>query len=463
MNEPLEWLVKFVKTVCTTPERWTAEEVARWMCGIGLPPVGQSEQPYVWIWTGIDGADERDTWRTRFAERLGECGDKLYELLMSESPEILRGREPSPGGAVANLWSLMTLLKQPTLLGPMVRQFVARLPAAAWLNHPNLEPIRQRLLSAAIFNQDSEVYLPSWKMIAAGKAGETVFRAGYPGDGVEGLLSAPKPVKKRLDDIGAAIAEVSKLGHTKECREKMVQWLARVQEQFRSVIPNGEAEYVYGDKIDEKLIWTADQYQWPDWVVSALPEMFVVSVEPSVNKTGAATQKAYVWAPTYEAFDGFELLGETLEDRICNGEAILISRASIEAVALLGTIAKATDPLRLANPLEGREAKDEIVSQAIYRSSKRGSALWDAAESLAERVLGSGTSPQKAPRERSEPEFRQVEISNAIGDAMAGKAPRDSIKVIGITAGILHRQFPSRVPGYLDGVRTCSAVMAECA
>ncbi len=361
------WLVQFVESKCATAELWTAEQVLSWMCGIDLPPVGQSELPFVWIWKGIESSSDSDALIRRFAEGLRACADEVEQHLLPHRSDVLCRIEGPPGEAASNLWSLMALLKQPDLLGAKIRSFVehfnllARTKHRPWLCDEQLEPIRQRLLSAAIFNQDTDQFVSDWKLLASGESDRTQFQAGYRGDGIEGLLHAPGATLDRMQDLGQAIACFSHMGPSPERRKQIIDWLARIRERFATDVP----------AVDERLIQLADQHNWPRWVVRCLGEISPIPVE---HASDGKSELVYVWTRLVES-----LIGTTLTQPIasvmppnspnmflCEGEIIKL-RLSPTACRVIQSLSRETNGDRIRSPFSSIATAHEIIHQAIRR------------------------------------------------------------------------------------------------
>ena len=193
----------FIHNKIEEKEPWNPEDVLFWMKGQGLPPVGHSEEFYIWLWRGIEqfGEEAKEKITGDFARKLAECRQGIHDILMqSERPERFEKVENYRGQVAANLWTLMALLRQPSHLGPVVDDAVARLPGT-WLSKKTgierddnlLWYVRERLVNAAVLNQHHEGrdYVPEWKKMIDGKGDETPFMAGDSLLGRKGLELAP--------------------------------------------------------------------------------------------------------------------------------------------------------------------------------------------------------------------------------------------------------------------------------
>jgi hypothetical protein len=325
MAQQIASMKRFVQTVCSENAFWTGERVLGWMCGIGLPPVGQADQFFVWIWRGIEAVANPDDIKIEFARRLQASASDINRHLFRDRAKFLAPLEQYPGEAAANLWALMRLLDQADILGPVVRDTVRLIPQAAWLHGEKMRAIRARLVSA------------------------------YPADAIEGILEAPVDGSEQLQDFAEAIAWYAKPGHTKPRREQIIRWLSLCRNRLESSIPN----------IDEQLILEADRFEWPSWVTSSLEPacIHIISTE------GEST--AYIWAPIFEEFRGrgyFEPSGET---KLSNGEFVCVrgaARASIEAA---GRLAEDTKCLRFRDPYVSPASKRALVENVAHQKGVR--------------------------------------------------------------------------------------------
>lgn len=432
-HQRIRWLIDFVESRCAAVAPWTAEQVLKWMCGIGLPPVGQSELPYVWIGKGIDGSSQSGELKRRFASRILECSEEIQQHLLPQRSEWLAKLEGHPGDAATNLWSLMTLLERPDLLGPVIRRFVElydelRNANASddppWLSLEEHRPVRQRLLSAAIFNQDTDEFVPDWKLIACDRPCESRFQAGYTGDGVEGLVRSPGTSLERLEDIGEAIACYSRLEPSLERRRQLVDWLSRIRNCFEPFIAN----------VDEQLILIADRYEFPRWVSASLPRLFV---RRGFDDT---VEQCYVWAPIYAAFRNSNLGTNYSEEQLCLGEVLRLHGAKVGLIDLIERISAATDVLRLKNPFTSDAVKREIVLQAMRKKND----LLEAARRLAFQII--------------ENVIRDDEVAPAISRAILDcNGPEQSARLVSQAAQIIWRDSPDRLMQYVDGLSFATA------
>ncbi len=324
MSEQIECMKRFVERICGTrpspdeqPIVWTGERVLSWMCGIGLPPVGRSDQAYVWFWRGIKAAADAATISRTFAQLLQTASPDINRQLFPDAAAFLAKIELYTGEAAANLWGLMRLLDQPDLLGPVVRETVQLLPSASWLQVREMKSIRERLL----------LVLPS----AA----------------IESILAGSDTNRDTLETFAEAIGFFTESDYTIERRQKLVKWLAAAKDKWAGHVK----------ELKPTMIKLSDDLAWPPWATSALPDVF------SKELTG---NECFVWSPVFEPFRESIIASGAHEKRLCGDEVVHLRNADPDKIELMGKISSATDELRKKNPFPGMAAKREIVRHAIY-------------------------------------------------------------------------------------------------
>ncbi len=187
MHIHTKWLVDFVQTALQMPT-WSGELVLGWFLGIGLPPVGRADAPYVSVWEGIsNSADSADT-RQRFAAKLGAAASEIRNQLVPVRSAFLQEFEAYPGQSVEGLWRLMFWLEQPDELGLFVRETVDCLSDGQmrWLESNELDYTRRCLVAAAIANQDTDQFESDWLLMLEGNSHSSRFQAGTRSDGAMG-------------------------------------------------------------------------------------------------------------------------------------------------------------------------------------------------------------------------------------------------------------------------------------
>ncbi len=248
-DNPTGWMRHLLREWLQQPES-RLERVTQWLQGYGLPPVGDEEEPYVWLLRGLPLGAERHSMETVLARCAAE--------LLVQKPDVQPVGAP-PERFLYNLLKLCAGLRSRHLLfDPLYAMFERRSLSGRWTGLD----LRYALRGALMMNQVDDLLVPIWEAMLAGQAHEHL--GGNPWDGLEGVLSLPATADGRPDlrVLGPAL-------------QSLTAYLERDYDKlpaFRSVLHRLTQRFP-SPRWDPDLVRLADRHKWPTWTVEALPRL----------------------------------------------------------------------------------------------------------------------------------------------------------------------------------------------
>jgi hypothetical protein len=240
---------------------WKKSKLLDWLKGYELPAIGHEEEPYVWLLRVLSNSDRLH--RQEMARRLADLLDneKLHEQLAENYDEDI----------LYNVLSLSAGLQcREELAEPLYRVFdyfqKNTQKRSRFLNSKRYN-LSGALRDAIVANQIDNRFQPVWQQILSGQP--HYLLRGNRHSGVEGLIympqSASEPRTPALDQIGFALAEIS----------KYLQTQARRHYTFRRLLERVKEAWPDSQRWDEDLLLQACKHGWPTWAVLRLDTLVV--------------------------------------------------------------------------------------------------------------------------------------------------------------------------------------------
>lgn len=236
------------------PNAARPEQLADWLRG-RLPPVGDDDEPYVWILRGLPTGGERKAAEEAVAEALAA----LLRNGIDRADDVFADK------MLYNLFQLAAGISWPDALCEPLDDMVRRksLRGRKWLGMPLTGALR----AAVIENQLDARHAPMWLSMLAGHPHP--YLGGSPNSGFDGILWMPESPETRgrpaLTAIGQALrCMVQVIDSDPELQKNRDVELRSYIERVRNAYP-GRSQVT-----DEKLIGMAEANRWPTWACDSL-------------------------------------------------------------------------------------------------------------------------------------------------------------------------------------------------
>jgi len=231
-------------------------QLIRWLQGYDLPPVGDGDEPYLWLLRSLPADGDRGA-----AERA--LAGHLARLLDTQPDVNLPGRWPRR--LLYNALTMAAALGIPAILSEsLIAMFERRVLAGEWQG----VQLSGALRSALIYNQRDQRLKTDWQRMLDHGCHEYLLGDAY--SGLEGILNMPgaNPGTVDGDALGSGlkrIAERLKRVDPTPRRGQMVTAFRRLLDHVDQTVPHAFS--------DLDLVKLADQHEWPDWTIEALPRL----------------------------------------------------------------------------------------------------------------------------------------------------------------------------------------------
>jgi hypothetical protein len=284
-DHPADWYRTRVGSWLAQADR-SPDELLDLLEGAGLPPVGQDEEPYVWL---LRALPEEEPERNAAAARLAATA----ATLLQRRPDVeLPARMPE--SVLYNLLLVCAGLHRPQELAePLFAVWKRMALAGRWLGLD----LRAALSAALASNQIDHRLWPEWQELLRGKPG--TFLRGHPNDGFDGALWMPTSAgqlgKPNLPVIGKALKLMA--GHLEDDRQR--------RQEFQRLIRRVLETYPEYPSWDEELIRLADRENFPVWAVECLPCLSV-----DLGRVESGLQIYLLWNPLVLFLGGIACLDE---------------------------------------------------------------------------------------------------------------------------------------------------------
>lgn len=382
---PLGWMRRLVIPWLERQD-WRPEDLADWLQGYGLPPVGSSEEPYVWLLRGLPEGAERYPLEAEFARRAAK-------LLEGEPDRVPAGRRPQR--LLQNLLMLCAGLScRDELAEPLYAIFQRAALGGQWQG----QDLRRALLAALVMNQRDNRLQAVWEAMSRGEKHR--FLGGGRDVGFEGSLRMPPSETRRgepaLEAIGRSLKATAEYLGTD--RDRLVE--------FRSLINRVVETYLLPTATLD-LVRLATDHGWPAWTVDCLPNL-CFPVDPADDPSEPSSY--VLWWPILEVLgDGYSA---KTEESFCDA---LVLRVSVdrEARGFIENIGPSFERYRRSNLISSENATTEVIITAICEAAfvvqpPKGdrSRAADTVEKAHKRILGDriGLIPSRSFPVSSEPE-----------------------------------------------------------
>jgi len=264
--------------------------LTQWLQGHGLPPVGDEEEPYVWLLRGLPLGAERHQVETALA--------RCAASLLDQKPDVQPVGDP-PERLIYNLLKLCAGLRRRDLLaGSLSAVFKRRELAGKWMGLD----LRYALRGALAMNQGNNRLEGDWETMLAGRPHE--YLGGNPWDGLEGVLGLPLTADGRpeLPVLGRALQRMAVYLEGEHDRLPVYRSvLSRLTQRFPS------------PRWDVDLVLLADEHQWPTWTVEALPRL----------NFRADSDGYFLWRPVFDVLaHGYSY---QIQRQFCAGEVLQVT------------------------------------------------------------------------------------------------------------------------------------------
>ena len=250
---PVGWVASSVLPWLDDGTRDVAQ-LLRWLSGYDLPPVGQDEEPYLWLLRALP----RGATRPKFESALTASTAKLLQRV-AEFRWIADGER-----LLYNLLNLSAGLRgRDELAAPLLDVLKKDLLHGLAYDGLSLDSV---LLTALIYNQQDETLQPVWEAMAQGTPHPIL--GGSPLDAFHGTVYMPPCVgsegRPAVYAIGFALTSLIRfLGDQPENVIPLRAYIERLQSRYP------------GHDWALELIRFSDRYGWPRWTDVALPDLAV--------------------------------------------------------------------------------------------------------------------------------------------------------------------------------------------
>jgi hypothetical protein len=288
-DSPLVWMQQLIGD-WLQQESWHSSDLLNWLQGFSLPPVGQDEEPYLWILRGLPLGDRRYKFEVELATRLATIIDDVEQVSFF-------GRSGSEKLAYNILMLAAGVSSPEQLADPLVRLFELDIVRGEWLGLD----IRYCLQSALSENQLDDRLFDDWKRMLAEDRNATL--PGTPIDGFNGIRLMPRSRDRlgepHMEAIGYALTKtVGYLAHDDDRRTSL-----------RALISKATETYPGSRDWDFALLTRADRDDWPSWAVDCLNLLFRTD-----------RNRFVVWEVIYDLFQHKNYVPQIYR-RFCNDQA----------------------------------------------------------------------------------------------------------------------------------------------
>jgi hypothetical protein len=324
-------------SIWLSQQSWEVQELVDWLQGYTLPPVGQDEEPFVWILRGVTLNDDRYKAESELAFRLAR-------FIETEPGSIQLGKRPNQ--VLYNLFMLCAGLSYPKVLGESLYAiYEKRSLEGEWLG----VDLRDALLMALVSNQIDNRLQSIWEYMLSG--GTDDFLPGDEFDGFNGILLMPSAEtglgEPAMSEIGSALHSISKHLEPEQERRPI----------FSSHIKTAVEAYPGRPTWSADLIMQANEKQWPAWAVECIPNLYI----PLEQVTGEKNRTLiwhYILACVPCSYK-YEIL-----DHLCKGH-VLDTRLSDQTALFVEYIAPYFERVRIGNQFPSERSMIGIVAGAM--------------------------------------------------------------------------------------------------
>lgn len=316
LSESLAAIAEYA-LVWTRQNEANLDELTDWLKGYMPVPVGDSDEPYVWLLEAVRATFSADD-ESAFASRVAEVVDKW--VTESREDELFQD-------TLQALLRLCAGLNCPDELAPCLDKFFRERIApdpAVWT-----PSVRAALRAALIENQVDGEYESLWNDMLDSK--EAVL-PGNPFDGYEGILMMPGSQGRGLPDcdrIGRALSKVALYLNDDDDREI----------EFQARLELCEQAYPLWTTLDQELVEQAHQHRWPRWAVLALRRLSFMASRSD------QWVSAYLWWELYDLCHPEEFGFRSIQ-YLCDGEVVKLEM-----------------PLKTYEFIRDNMAKSELIRQ----------------------------------------------------------------------------------------------------
>lgn len=306
-------------------EDWDTNNLLRWLQYIDLPPVGQEDEPYVWLLRGLKN-ERRGRWR-ELASRLARA--------LNDEPDVTRPGQ-RPDQVLYNLLMLAAGLKcAEELAEPLYKMLGRREIDGRWRG----VELRSCLRMALIENQIDNRLQPVWKAMLYNQGDD--FLRGNKYDGFEGIISIPG--EPNLDVLGNALKAMAE--HLKKRQD--------IRPELRRLINRVIEKYPENRNWDVDLIKQAHKHRWPTIAVECLPTLYI-----PLKRKSTGLYRFILWR--YVFYVVRDKYHHEIEATLCGGEIFKVQLPK-EAAQVVEYTAPRLEEARLNNPFPTEVSMIKVI------------------------------------------------------------------------------------------------------
>ena len=305
---PISWMRSALEE-WLPPNAADPKRLADWLSGRHLPPVGDDDEPYVWILRGLAQGKDRPRGEQAIAEALA--------TLLEEEIDATSGSRADK--LLFNLFKLAAAIGWPDALCEPLHTVLQRatLKDRRWRGAALTDSLR----GAIIENQLDARYESMWQSMLTGTPHPYV--GGFPVSGFDGILWMPPSAEERghpaLRAIGRALRAIADYinADPELCENRAVEfrsYLARVRNAYPGLYQISDAT----------LLYMAHDEKWPDYALQSLFRLALIVGRPDDSTVIFAVPEAFTTLRRFENIEGV----------LCDGRVVLLRAHDSEFVAI---------------------------------------------------------------------------------------------------------------------------------